>query len=62
MAAGFIDRLIWMRSSSVIGGDGMASLAELGLNSLADGHLFERQTLFSLGDDAIEVLQKKTGI
>ncbi len=61
MAAGLIDRLVWMRSSSVIGGDGLASLAELGLNSLADGQLYERQALSSLGDDAIEVLRRKTG-
>ncbi|MGC6484233.1 MAG: bifunctional diaminohydroxyphosphoribosylaminopyrimidine deaminase/5-amino-6-(5-phosphoribosylamino)uracil reductase RibD [Candidatus Puniceispirillales bacterium] len=59
--AGLVDRLVWMRSSSVIGGDGLASLAELGLETLADGALFERKTLSSLGDDAIEVLHRKTG-
>ena len=40
LAAGLVDRLVWMRSSSIIGGDGLASLGDLGLTSLAGGVFF----------------------
>ena len=61
MAEQLIDRLIWMRSSSIIGGDGRASLADLGLNDLAAGRIFKRKSLSLIGDDVIEVLHHHTG-
>ena len=61
LAAGLVDRLVWMRSSSIIGGDGLASLGDLGLASLAEGRLFHRRSLSTVGDDVIEVLYRSSG-
>lgn len=62
MKAGLIDRLVWMRSSGVIGGDGLPVLADLGLDSLADGAIFETKALSQLSDDVIQVLHKNYGV
>ena len=61
LAAGLVDRLVWMRSSNIIGGDGLASIGDLGLASLAEGRLFQRRTLSTVGDDVIEVLYRSSG-
>ena len=61
LAAGLVDRLVWMRSSNIIGGDGLASIGDLGLASLAEGRLFQRRTLSTVGDDVIEVLYRSCG-
>ena len=55
MAAGVIDRLIWTRSAGLIGGDGLASMASLGLEDLSDGRIFKREETRIIGDDAIEI-------
>ena len=61
LAAGLVDRLVWMRSSNIIGGDGLASIGDLGLTSLTEGRLFQRRTLSTVGDDVIEVLYRSSG-
>ena len=55
MAAGVIDRLVWTRSAGVIGGDGLASMASLGLEDLSDGRIFRRVETRMIGDDVIEI-------
>lgn len=61
LAAGLVDRLIWMRSGGIIGGDGHSSLAALGLENLADGRIFTRRSLSVIGDDVIETLDRTAG-
>lgn len=55
MRAGVIDRLIWTRSAGLIGGDGLASMASLGLEDLSDGRIFKREETRMIGDDVIEI-------
>ena len=55
MAAGVIDRLVWTRSAGLIGGDGLASMASLGLEDLSDGRIFRRVETRMIGDDVIEI-------
>lgn len=56
---GLVDRLIWTRSSGVIGGDGLPSLANLGLGDLADGRIFRRVAAQIIDEDAIEVFHRR---
>ena len=62
LKADLIDRLVWTRSSSVIGGEGRPSLADLGLGSLEDGAIFKRISLTQIEDDAVESYTNKKHI
>ena len=53
--AGLVHQLVWTRSSGVIGGEGRPSLAEFGLQSIADGNIFKRLSSTTIEDDAIEI-------
>jgi len=55
LKAGLVDELVWTRSSGLIGGDGLASLASLGLENLSDGRMFKRLKTQFIGDDVIEI-------
>ena len=54
---GLIDRLIWTRSAGLIGGDGLASMASLGLEDLSDGRIFKREDTRIIDDDVIEIFK-----
>lgn len=56
--AGLVDRLIWMRSASIIGGDGLPSIAELDLEHLEQGRIFRRREVYPLGPDTVEVIDR----
>ena len=49
-----VDRLYWFRSASVIGGDGLAAAASLGIERLFDAKLFVRTETEALGADMLE--------
>jgi diaminohydroxyphosphoribosylaminopyrimidine deaminase / 5-amino-6-(5-phosphoribosylamino)uracil reductase len=49
-----VDRLYWFRSASVIGGDGLAAAASLGIERLFDAKLFARLETETLGADMLE--------
>ncbi len=51
---GLADRLVWFRSSSVIGGDGIAVAAPFGVGHLADMAAFKRISVTEAGDDLVE--------
>ena len=55
LKAGLVDELVWTRSSGLIGGDGLASLASLGLENLSDGRMFKRVKTQFICDDVIEI-------
>lgn len=59
MKAGVVDRLVWTRSSGVIGGDGLPSLADLGLGDLSEGRMFNRISSLIIDDDAIEIFHRR---
>lgn len=54
MANNLVDRLVWFRSSGLIGGDGLAALGELGLDSLDQQLQFRRAEVCAVGDDLME--------
>ena len=49
-----VERIEWFRAASVIGGDGVAAVAALGIERLAEAPRFERVSVLPLGDDALE--------
>ena len=57
LSQGLIDRLIWTRSAGLIGGDGLAAMASLGLEDLSDGRIFKREDTRMIGDDVIEIFK-----
>ena len=49
-----VDRLVWARAASIIGGDGIPAVAPFGLDTLAHAPRFARRRVFAAGDDIIE--------
>jgi diaminohydroxyphosphoribosylaminopyrimidine deaminase/5-amino-6-(5-phosphoribosylamino)uracil reductase len=58
--AGLVDRIHWFRAPGVIGGDGLASIAEIGLDRAEHMNRFERTALFAAGADTVEIYRKKS--
>ena len=56
--AGLADRLVLMRSPGLIGNDGLPAVAELGLDRLESGRAFSRKSIFQLGGDTVEILER----
>lgn len=54
LGAGFADRLVWARGASVLGGDGLAAIGDLGLGALKGAPHFRRTETLAAGDDVIE--------
>ena len=59
LANDLVDELAWFRAPSIIGGDGLSSIAKLGLDKLENMATFSRQSLTILGDDSLEILARK---
>ena len=57
--ADLIDRMVWYRSSGVIGGDGLPAVSALGLESLDAMAAFDREGIRTLGADLLETLAKR---
>lgn len=57
LKAKLIDRLVWTRSAGLIGGDGFASMASLGLEDLTDGRILKRDHTFFIDRDIVEVFR-----
>jgi diaminohydroxyphosphoribosylaminopyrimidine deaminase/5-amino-6-(5-phosphoribosylamino)uracil reductase len=60
LKAGLVDRIHWFRAPGVIGGDGLASIAEIGLDRAEHMNRFERTALFAAGADTVEIYRKKS--
>jgi diaminohydroxyphosphoribosylaminopyrimidine deaminase/5-amino-6-(5-phosphoribosylamino)uracil reductase len=58
--ADLVDRLHWFRAPGLIGGDGLASIAEIGLDSVSRMVRFERCALWAAGEDSVESYRRKT--
>ncbi len=54
LQAGQVDRLFWMRSSSILGGDAVAAIADLNLDDLIEMVRFERCSAQRIGGDYLE--------
>ncbi len=57
---GFADRLAWFRAAKLIGGDGLAAVAALGLVNLTASPAYIRESVRPLGDDLLETYRRKS--
>lgn len=51
---GLVDDLVWFRAASVMGGDALPALCDLGLESLSQSPTFQRRAVQTLGPDIME--------
>jgi diaminohydroxyphosphoribosylaminopyrimidine deaminase/5-amino-6-(5-phosphoribosylamino)uracil reductase len=54
-----VDRLHWFRAPGIIGGDGLASIDEIGLDDISRMTRLERIGLESAGGDSAEIYRRK---
>jgi diaminohydroxyphosphoribosylaminopyrimidine deaminase/5-amino-6-(5-phosphoribosylamino)uracil reductase len=59
LANDLVDELAWFRAPSVMGDDGLSSIAKLGLDKLEKMAIFSRRSLTILGEDSLEILARK---
>jgi len=52
--ADLVDRMIWFRAPSVIGGDGLPAIAGFGIDTVAEAPRWQRVRADILGDDLLE--------
>jgi diaminohydroxyphosphoribosylaminopyrimidine deaminase/5-amino-6-(5-phosphoribosylamino)uracil reductase len=52
--ADLVDRMIWFRAPSVIGGDGLPGIAAFGIDTVAEAPRWQRARADILGDDLLE--------
>ena len=57
--AGLVDRIVWIRNPMLIGGDGLPAISDLGLTELDDGRGYTLDQRQVLGDDILEVWQRR---
>jgi diaminohydroxyphosphoribosylaminopyrimidine deaminase/5-amino-6-(5-phosphoribosylamino)uracil reductase len=60
LKAGLVDQIHWFRAPGIIGGDGLASISEIGLDRAEHMNRFERTALFAAGADTVEIYRKKS--
>jgi len=58
--AGLVDRIHWFRAPGIIGGDGLASIGEIGLDRVEHMSRFESTALFAAGAETVEIYRKKS--
>jgi diaminohydroxyphosphoribosylaminopyrimidine deaminase / 5-amino-6-(5-phosphoribosylamino)uracil reductase len=61
LAAGLVDRLVWLHAPLVVGGDGVPAVAELAVERLAAAPRFERVGSAALGDDTLTLFRAREG-
>jgi len=59
IAAGLVDRLAWFHAPQIIGGDGLNSIAEYGVDKLLEAKSFKRITQHECGKDIYEVYERR---
>lgn len=57
--AHLVDRLVMFRASNLIGGDGLPSFSNLGLEELDQGRIFSRISVLNFEDDVVEIFDHK---
>lgn len=55
LRAGFCDRILWFRSSSIIGNEGLSGVADMGVSELVDKAEFIHNYRRKLGNDILDV-------
>jgi len=59
LQGGLVDRVVWFRAPSLIGGDGIPAAAALGVDLLFDAPLFVRTGVAEAGGDLLETYVRK---
>jgi diaminohydroxyphosphoribosylaminopyrimidine deaminase/5-amino-6-(5-phosphoribosylamino)uracil reductase len=62
LTAGLIDQIYWFRGAQVLGGDGVPSVAALGLDRLSDAPHFVRRESTRFGEDSLDVFERRAGV
>ncbi len=62
LQADLVDSLVWFRSGSVIGGDGLPGVAGLGLDHLGEAPAFARSGILRLEGDLMESFRRRRGL
>lgn len=58
LTAKLVDQIVWFRSASYIGNDGIPAIGDLGLDAMKQIERFERSSVQLLGPDLEEVLRR----
>ncbi len=53
-----IDRIYWFRAPKIIGGDGLATLQDLGITSINGTRAFTRRETYDMGPDTLELFDR----
>jgi diaminohydroxyphosphoribosylaminopyrimidine deaminase/5-amino-6-(5-phosphoribosylamino)uracil reductase len=61
LAAGLVDRLVWLSAPLLLGGDGVPAVAALGLDALAAAPGFVRLAQATVGEDGLAIYAKRAG-
>jgi diaminohydroxyphosphoribosylaminopyrimidine deaminase/5-amino-6-(5-phosphoribosylamino)uracil reductase len=59
LRAGLVNRLVWFHAPVLLGGDGLAAVAPLGLDTLDVMPRFERLTAEIVGEDGMTVFRTR---
>lgn len=60
LQAGLIDQVAWFHAPKVIGGDGIAAVAALGIDSVGEAPTFEMRSARYVGDDVLVSMTVRT--
>ncbi|MGB0573062.1 MAG: bifunctional diaminohydroxyphosphoribosylaminopyrimidine deaminase/5-amino-6-(5-phosphoribosylamino)uracil reductase RibD [Alphaproteobacteria bacterium] len=58
LRAGLVDRLLWFRAPSLIGGDGLPPFGDLGVADMSEVPTFKPLSLTPVGDDTLEIFAR----
>ena len=58
LRAGLVDRLLWFRAPSLIGGDGLPPFGDLGVGDVSEMPTFKPISLTPVGDDTLEIFAR----
>lgn len=58
LRAGLVDRLLWFRAPSLIGGDGLPPFGDLGVADVAEMPVFKPLSRTPVGDDTLEIFAR----
>lgn len=58
LRADLVDRLLWFRAPTLIGGDGLPPFGDLGVADIADMPAFEPRERIPVGDDTLEIFAR----
>jgi diaminohydroxyphosphoribosylaminopyrimidine deaminase/5-amino-6-(5-phosphoribosylamino)uracil reductase len=58
LKAGLIDRLVWFHAPTIIGSDGRAAIADVGVREIINAFSFRRESVHQIGCDLVETYER----